>query len=150
MTTIAIGSDHIGLTHKTFLIDQLRQQGYQVIDLGTYHQERTHYPIYAEKVAEHIVSKQAEKGILICGTGIGISIAANKISGIRCALCSDELSALMSRQHNDSNIIAFGANILSKEKALALVTLWLNTAYEGGRHQTRLEMISQLENRSFS
>ncbi|KGQ69947.1 ribose-5-phosphate isomerase [Chelonobacter oris] len=142
---VAIGSDHIGFEHKQFLIEKLEKQGYQLIDIGTFGKERTDYPIYAEKVAELIVSGNANAGILICGTGIGISIAANKLQGIRCALCADEFSALMSREHNNSNIIAFGANIISCEKALALATLWLNTPYDVGRHQKRLDMIEAFE-----
>ncbi|MCW9719061.1 ribose 5-phosphate isomerase B [Avibacterium sp. 21-599] len=141
MKTIAIGSDHIGLAHKTFLIEKLRSQGYSLLDMGTYDEQRTDYPLYAQKVAQVVQMRQADCGILICGTGIGISIAANKFSHIRCALCADEYSTLMSREHNDSNIIAFGAKVVSMEKALALTTLWLNTAYEGGRHQKRLEMM---------
>ncbi|MGR6982063.1 ribose 5-phosphate isomerase B [Testudinibacter sp. P27/CKL/0425] len=142
---IAIGSDHIGLVHKQFLIEKLEKQGYHIVDAGTLSTERTDYPVYAEKVASLVVSGEVNSGILICGTGIGISIAANKIKGIRCALCADEFSALMSREHNNSNIIAFGANIISQEKALALATLWLNTSYDGGRHQKRLEMIEHFE-----
>lgn len=145
MKTIAIGSDHIGLSHKAFLIEKLTKQGYQLLDMGTYHSERTDYPIYAEKVAKAVISQKALMGILICGTGVGISIAANKIKGIRCALCADELTALMCREHNDTNIIAFGANVISHQKALALATLWLNTPYDGGRHQKRLEMIASFE-----
>lgn len=141
MKKIAIGSDHIGFSHKAFLIEKLQSQGYQLIDMGTFDEQRTDYPLYAKKVANAIQDQQADCGILICGTGIGISIAANKFPTIRCALCSDEYSALMSREHNNSNIIALGAKLLSYEKALSLVTLWLNTAYEGGRHQKRLAMI---------
>lgn len=144
---IAIGSDHIGLSHKQFLIEKLTSQGHSVLDVGTFSAERTDYPLYAKKVADLVVAGEVERGILICGTGIGISIAANKIDGIRCALCGDEFSALMSREHNNSNIIAFGANIITPEKALALATLWLNTAYDGGRHQNRLDMIAQFEQR---
>lgn len=145
MTIIAIGSDHIGFAHKAFLIDHLSKQGHQLLDMGTFNQDRTDYPIFAEKVAHAVNNQQAERGILICGTGVGISIAANKINGIRCALCSDEYTALMCREHNDSNIIAFGAKIITAEKALSLATLWLNTPYDGGRHQRRLEMIEDLE-----
>ncbi|HBO38440.1 MAG TPA: ribose 5-phosphate isomerase B [Pasteurellaceae bacterium] len=145
MKRIAIGSDHIGLNHKIFLIKKLTTQGHTLIDMGTFDDKRTDYPIYAQKVAEAINNKDVDVGILICGTGVGISIAANKIKGIRCALCADEFTALMCREHNNSNIIAFGANILSFEKALSLATLWLNTPYEGGRHQKRLEMIEALE-----
>lgn len=141
MKKIAIGSDHIGLRHKNFLIEKLQKQGHQVVDKGTFSSERTDYPIYAQAVAKAVNEKEVECGILICGTGVGISIAANKIKGIRCALCADEFTALMCREHNDSNIIAFGANIISHEKALALTTLWLNTSYDKGRHQKRLDML---------
>ncbi|MFZ7108411.1 ribose 5-phosphate isomerase B [Avibacterium avium] len=145
MKTIAIGADHIGLAHKTFLIEKLGSQGYKLLDMGTFDEQRTDYPLYAEKVAHAIQTQQADCGILICGTGIGISIAANKFSHIRCALCAEEYSTLMSREHNDSNIIAFGAKVISLERALALATLWLNTAYEGGRHQRRLEMMERFK-----
>lgn len=145
MKTIAIGSDHIGLALKTFLIEKLEKQGHNLLDLGAVSQERTDYPIYAEKVAYAVKQNVADVGILICGTGVGISIAANKISGIRCALCSDELTTLMCREHNNCNIIAFGANIISSEKAISLATLWLNTPYDGGRHQKRLDMMEMLE-----
>ena len=148
MKTIAIGSDHIGLDHKQFLINKLKKQGYHLLDKGTFDHERTDYPIYAQKVANSIICHEAQAGILICGTGVGISIAANKIDGIRCALCADEFTALMCREHNNANIIAFGANILSQEKALALATLWLNTNYDGGRHQKRLDMITAFEKHS--
>lgn len=145
MKKIAIGSDHIGLNHKTFLIEKLTAQGYELLDVGTFDEKRTDYPLYAEKVALAIQDGKVERGILICGTGIGISIAANKFSHIRCALCSDEYSALISREHNDSNVIAFGAKVISPEKSLSLATLWLNTLYEGGRHQQRLDMINIFE-----
>lgn len=148
MKKIAIGSDHIGLSHKTFLIEKLTKQGYHLYDLGTFSEERTDYPIYAQKVAQAVAGNQVDYGILICGTGVGISIAANKMKGIRCALCSDEVTALMSREHNDSNVIAFGANIITQQKALMLATLWLNTPYDGGRHQKRLDMIQDFECRN--
>lgn len=142
---IAIGSDHIGLEHKNFLIKHLAQQGYQVINLGTDSSKRTDYPIYAQKVAQQVLANPHSYGILICGTGVGISIAANKVKGIRCALCAEEYTALMSRQHNNANVIAFGANLIRPEKALALALLWLNSHYEGGRHQKRLDLITDLE-----
>ncbi|HDR1828116.1 TPA: ribose 5-phosphate isomerase B, partial [Pasteurella multocida] len=131
--------------HKNFLIDKLKKQGHILFDKGTFTDKRTDYPIYAKAVADSVIIEESEFGILICGTGVGISIAANKIKGIRCALCSDEFTALMCREHNDTNIISFGANIITPEKALALVTLWINTPYDAGRHQRRLEMIDKLE-----
>ncbi|AEC17149.1 ribose 5-phosphate isomerase B [Gallibacterium anatis] len=149
MKKIAIGSDHIGINHKAFLIEKLKLQGYELLDKGTFNDQRTDYPLYAEKVALAIQNGEADCGILICGTGIGISIAANKFPHIRCALCADEYSALMSREHNDSNIIAFGAKVVSPEKALALATLWINTQYEGGRHQRRLDMIDRFEHHQY-
>ena len=138
-------SNYRSISNVNFLIEKLEKQGYQLIDIGTFNKDRTDYPIYAKEVANAVTSGEVSAGILICGTGIGISIAANKLPGIRCALCADEFSALMSREHNNSNIIAFGANIISCEKALALATLWLNTPYDGGRHQKRLDMIEQFE-----
>lgn len=145
MKRIAIGSDHIGLQHKAFLIEKLSKQGYELKDFGTHNEQRTDYPIYAKAVAQAVQNQEVDVGILICGTGVGISIAANKHKGIRCALCNEEFTALMCREHNNSNIIAFGANIVTPEKALALATLWLNTPYDGGRHQRRLDMISEFE-----
>lgn len=145
MKTIVIGSDHIGLEYKQFLIEHLTKQGYKVIDVGTHSNNRTDYPIYAQKVAMQVTKNLNTFGILICGTGVGISIAANKIKGIRCALCSDEFTTLMCREHNNANVIAFGAKVITKEKALALTILWLNSNYDGGRHQKRLNMINRLE-----
>ena len=131
---IAIGSDHVGYELKGKVI-------------GTNSTERTDYPIYGEAVANAVASKEFDKGILICGTGVGISLAANKVNGIRAVVCSEPYSALLSRQHNDTNILAFGARVVGLDLALMIVDTWLSGVYEGGRHARRVQMISDIEER---
>ncbi len=143
MVVIAIGSDHGGYNYKEAIKEYLDKSGYQVIDVGTTSTESCDYPIYAKKVAELVSKKQVEKGILVCGTGIGMSITANKFKGIRAALCSDTFSASATRKHNDSNILCLGERVLDKDLALEIVDIWLNTEFEGGRHQKRIDMIEQ-------
>lgn len=141
---IAIGSDHAGYEMKSKIIKQLEEWGVAYRDFGTHNEERTDYPIYAEKVAKAVTSGECEKGILICGTGVGISIAANKIDGIRAVVCSEPYSAKLSREHNDTNILAFGSRVIGEELAKMIVKIWLETDYEGGRHQKRVEQIDLL------
>lgn len=143
MVVIAIGSDHGGYSYKEEIKQHLIADGYEIIDVGTTSTESCDYPIYAKKVAELVTKKEAEKGILICGTGIGMSITANKFKGIRAALCGDIFSAEATRKHNDSNILCLGERVLDKELALEIVDIWLNTEFEGGRHQKRIDMIEQ-------
>ena len=143
MVVIAIGSDHGGYNYKEEIKQHLIAGGYEIIDVGTTSTESCDYPIYAKKVAELVTKKEAEKGILICGTGIGMSITANKFKGIRAALCGDTFSAEATRKHNDSNILCLGERVLDKELALEIVDIWLNTEFEGGRHQKRIDMIEQ-------
>ena len=143
MVVIAIGSDHGGYNYKEEIKQHLIAGGYEIIDVGTTSTESCDYPIYAKKVAELVAKKEAEKGILICGTGIGMSITANKFKGIRAALCSDTFSASATRKHNDSNILCLGERVLDKELALEIVDIWLDTEFEGGRHQKRIDMIEQ-------
>lgn len=138
---IAIGSDHGGFEYKEEIIKYLKQNGYKYIDAGTYNKTSCDYPEFARKVSEKILSKEADKGILICGTGIGMSIAANKFKGIRSALCSDTFSAKAARAHNNSNILCLGQRVIGIQLALDIVELWLKTEFEGGRHQKRLDMI---------
>ena len=142
---IAIGSDHGGFSVKEIAKPHLEKLGYEVIDFGTNTPDSCHYPIYAEKVARAVASGEADKGILICGTGIGMSIAANKIPGIRAAAVSDCFTAKATRQHNDSNILCLGERTVGPGLALMLMATFLTTEFEGGRHQTRVDMISALE-----
>ena len=142
---IAIGSDHGGYSLKTEIFNYLIKIGYEVTDYGTFDTNSVDYPDYAIKVAEAIKSGDCEKGIVICGTGLGISIAANKIPGIRAALCNDSYTAKMSREHNDANILALGGRVLGAGLAIDIVDVWLKTEFLGGRHQTRVNKISDIE-----
>ena len=140
-----IGCDHVGYELKGKVTEHLRELGYEVVDFGTNSSERTDYPIYGEAVARAVVSGACEKGILICGTGVGISLAANKVHGIRAVVCSEPYSALLSRRHNDTNILAFGARVVGADLALMIVDAWLSGVYEGGRHAKRVQMIADIE-----
>ncbi len=142
---VLIASDHGGLALKDAVVDYLTGQGVPVRDLGTMSGDSVDYPDYAGKVARAIANGEAGEGILICGTGIGMSIAANKFPGVRAALISDEFTARMSKEHNNANIIVMGGRILTPERARELVGIWLKTPFEGGRHQRRLEKIAQIE-----
>ena len=143
---IAIGNDHVGVELNQHLVKYLEAQGHEVVNFGTDETASNHYPIYAEKVARAVLSGEFDKGILICGTGLGISIAANKIKGIRCAVCSEPVSAELSRQHNNANIVAMGARMIGPVMAEAIVDKFLNTEFLGGRHQLRVDMMTKLEN----
>ena len=142
---IAIGNDHVGVELKQYLIKHLEGMGHEVANFGCDSPESTDYPIYAERVARAVVSGECEKGILICGTGIGISISANKIHGVRCALCSEPVSARLSREHNDANIVAMGARTIGPAMAEAIVDVFLTTGFDGGRHQRRVDKIMMLD-----
>lgn len=142
---IAIGCDHVGFELKDRLIRHLEEKGIQYHDYGTYNTDRTDYPIYGEAVANAVVGGECDRGLLICGTGVGISIAANKVPGIRAVVCSEPYSALLSRQHNDSNILAMGARVVGGDLALMILDVWLSGKYEGGRHQKRVDLIAQIE-----
>ena len=144
---IAIGCDHVGYELKKRVIDHLTEKGHEVVDFGTDSTERTDYPIYGEKAANAVASSECDRGIVICGTGIGISISANKVKGIRCVVCSEPYSALLSRQHNDTNMLAFGSRVVGGDLALMIVDAWLSGEYEGGRHARRVQMISDIENK---
>ena len=140
---IAVGSDHAGFELKNELIDHLKNRGFEVKDYGTFSTESCDYPDYAHKVAQAVVSGEAKQGILVCGTGIGMCIAANKIPGIRAAVLSDEFSCQATREHNDANILCLGARIMDTEKAIKLVDIFLDTPFsEGENHKRR---ISKLE-----
>ena len=142
---IAIASDHGGFALKQELIAQLTKDGVAFEDLGTYTEESCDYPVYAEKLGRAVAAGTYEKGILICGTGIGISMAANKIHGVRCALCSDCFSAEMTRRHNDANVLAMGGRVLGVELAKRIMNLFLSTPFDGGRHQRRVDQMMALE-----
>ncbi len=142
---IAIGSDHGGYALKQQLMKHLTDLGLEYKDYGTYSEESCDYPIYAEAVARAVAGGEAERGILICGTGIGMSMAANKIRGIRCALCGDCYSAELTRRHNDANILALGARVLGEGLAEKIMDTFLTTEFEGGRHARRIGLIADLE-----
>lgn len=142
---IAIACDHGGYALKEAVKKHLQEKGYEVKDFGTNSQDSCDYPDYAAPAARSVAEGECEKGIVICTTGIGVSIVANKIKGIRCALCSDPLSAEMTRRHNDTNMLAMGAGVIGQNLALKIVDTWLDTAFEGGRHQRRVDKITALE-----
>ena len=142
---IAIGCDHAGIRLKPVLIDYLIKKGYDFKDFGTYSNGSCNYAEYGLMVAEAVASGEFDRGILICGTGIGMSIVANKVPGIRCAHCHDTFSAKATRLHNDSNVIAFGERVITKELMLEIVELFLTTEFEGGRHVQRLNKIKEIE-----
>ncbi len=142
---IAIGSDHGGFRLKEEIKDYLRQQGVEHTDFGTYSTASVDYPDIAQTVGEKVAAGEFERGILICGTGIGISIAANKVPGVRAALCGDVFSARMSREHNNANILALGERVIGSGLALMIVQTWLEAEFAGGRHARRVEKISTLE-----
>ena len=136
---IAIGADHGGFELKEHIMKHLDELGLEYKDYGTYSEESVDYPDCAKPVCEAVMDGTADKGILICGTGIGISIAANKHKGIRAALCSDVYSAKMTKVHNNANVICLGGRVTGRELAFMIVDAWLNAEYEGGRHQARID-----------
>ncbi len=142
---IAIGNDHVAVELKNHITKYVEAKGYEVVNFGTDSSESCDYPIYGEKVARAVASGECDLGILICGTGIGISLAANKVKGIRAAVCSEPYSARLTRQHNNANIIAFGARVVGQAMAEMIVDEFLNAEYEGGRHQRRVDMITAIE-----
>lgn len=142
---IVIGSDHGGLNLKTALTSYLSRRSVSVIDAGTNSDASVDYPDFGEKVANTVLSGAADLGILICGTGIGMSIAANKVPGIRAALVTDVFMARMAKEHNNANILVLGGRVLDEQKACDLVGAWLDASFEGGRHQGRLDKIAEIE-----
>ena len=137
---LAIGCDHAALDFKNSIIDYLKELGYEVTDLGTYTPDSCNYPEYADKVCKSVLSGESERGILICGTGVGMSIAANKHKGIRCVVCSEPFSARLSKMHNDTNVLAMGARVIGIETGKDIVKAWLDAQFEGGRHAERIAM----------
>ncbi len=143
---IAIGSDHGGFAYKTNLISYLKENGHDVVDMGTDSIASCDYADFAIPVAHAVRDGEVERGIVICGTGIGISITANKVKGIRCALCSEPVSAALTRSHNDANMLAMGARTIGEEVMYAIVDSFLNTEFDGGRHKVRIDKIAAYEN----
>lgn len=139
--TIALGSDHVGYAMKKELKAYLESKGHTVTDLGAHSDERTDYPVYGKAVAKAVIGGEADCGILVCGTGVGISIAANKTWGIRAVVCSEPYSAMLSKQHNNTNILAMGARVIGIELAKMIVDAWLGAEFEGGRHLDRVNML---------
>ena len=144
---IAIGNDHTAVDLKNTIVDYLTELGYDVINLGTDSRESCDYPVYGEKVGRAVADGQADLGITICGTGVGISLAANKVKGVRACVCSEPYTAKLSRMHNNSNVLAFGARVVGDELAKMIVKEWLDAEFEGGRHQRRVDMLMEIENR---
>ncbi len=149
MKKIAIGCDHAGFAIKSAVIDHIKERGFDCVDVGTYSAESCHYPTYAEAVCDKILSGECELGILICGTGIGMSIAANKHKGIRAACCSDTFSARLTREHNDANVLCFGERVVGAGLAADLVDAFLDAEYlNNGNHVTRVAMLKEIENKN--
>ncbi len=142
---LAIGNDHVAVEMKKEIREYLEEKGYEVINVGTDSSERFNYPVSGYKVARMVADGEVDGGILICGTGVGISLSANKVHGIRACVCSDPYTAKLSKQHNNTNIIAFGARVIGIETAKMIVDEWLNARYEGGRHQIRIDQIREIE-----
>ena len=145
---IGIGNDHSALELKAEIIEFLKEKGHEVVDYGTKTSESCDYPIYGEIVGRAVVSKEVDCGILICGTGLGISLAANKVKGVRAVVCSEPYSAKLSRQHNNTNILAFGARVIGIELAKMIIDEWLSAEFEGGRHQRRVDLIMDIEEKN--
>ena len=142
---IGIGSDHGGFELKEHIKEFLDEEGIEYIDYGTKTDESVDYPEYGKKVGEAIIKGEVDRGIVICGTGIGISLAANKVKGIRCALCSDTYSARMSREHNNANALALGGRVIGRDLAKEIVGVWLKSEFAGGRHERRVNKITEME-----
>ena len=145
MLTIAIGSAHAGYPLKEKVKEFLLSKGYKVLDFGTQSTESTDYPLFAKEVCLSVQRGESQRGILICGTGIGMCITANKFRGIRAALCLNEYMARMSRKHNDANVLCLGDRIIGDDLALSIVEAWLSTDFEGGRHERRVRLIREIE-----
>lgn len=142
---IALGSDHAGRPLKLEIIRLLEEMGLSYIDFGTDSETSSDYPVYGRLAAQAVADGRCEKGIIFCGTGIGMSITANKVPGIRCAVCSECFSAVLSRNHNDTNMLALGARVVGSGLARMIVTQWLDAGFEGGRHQKRVELMMEIE-----
>ncbi|MGN1412886.1 MAG: ribose 5-phosphate isomerase B [Anaerovoracaceae bacterium] len=141
---IAVASDHGGFALKEEVKKHLMERGLEVLDLGTHSEESVDYPVYGKACGEAVVSGKADLGVVVCGTGIGISIAANKVKGIRCGLCTSVEMARLTKQHNNANILALGGRTTETGLAMEIVDAWLNTEFEGGRHQRRIDLLDQM------
>ena len=141
---IGIGNDHVAVELKNIIAEHLEAKGYEVVNYGTDSSERFDYPISGYKVGKAVASGEVDLGVLICGTGVGISLAANKVPGVRAVVCSEPYSAKLSREHNNTNIVAFGARVIGPELAKIIVDEWLDAKFEGGRHQRRIDMIAEI------
>lgn len=142
---IGIGNDHASVDMKQEITAYLESLGHEVVNYGTDTRESCDYPVYGKKVADAVAGGEVERGILICGTGVGISLAANKVKGIRAAVCSEPYTARLSKEHNDTNILAFGSRVVGSELAKMIVSAWLDAEFEGGRHKRRVDMIMAIE-----
>ena len=142
---LAIGCDHGGFELKNHIISYLKEQGMEIKDFGTYDENSVDYPDIAKKVCASITSGECERGILVCGTGIGMSIAANKVKGIRAAMCTDVYSAKMTKQHNNTNVLCLGGRVTGRELAFMICDTWLSEEFMGGRHQNRIDKITAIE-----
>ena len=142
---IAIGNDHVGFELKEAVIEVLKEHNIEYKDFGAYSSERANYPVYGQKVALAVASGECDRGILLCGTGVGISMAANKVKGIRAVVCSEPYSAKLAKEHNDANILAMGARVVGPELAKMIVENWLTAEFQGGRHAERVALISRIE-----
>jgi len=140
-----IATDHAGVDLKDYTVELLKQKGHEVVDLGPFDKERVDYPDYAVKVAQSVLTDTSSQGILICGSGIGMSMAANRFHGIRAALCHDAYTAQVARQHNDANILCFGERIVGRGVAESIIDSWLASSFEGGRHCGRVEKIESIQ-----
>ncbi|PMD72196.1 ribose 5-phosphate isomerase B [Companilactobacillus nuruki] len=145
---IAVGSDHVGYELKPTIIEYLKELGYEVKDFGTDSTKRTDYPIYGKKVGEVVANGEYDLGIIMCGTGVGISLAANKVPGIRAVVCSEPYSAKLSKQHNNTNILAFGSRVVGAELAKMIVKEWLDAKFIGGRHERRVDELGAIEDQN--
>lgn len=141
---IALACDHAGYEMKMAIKEKLEKEGYEILDLGTDSTESVDYPIYGKAIGEAVAQGKAEKGIAVCGTGIGISIAANKVKGIRCALCTSVEMARLAKEHNNANILAMGGRTTSKELAFQMIDEWFNAEFLGGKHQRRISMLDEM------
>lgn len=144
---IGIANDHAAVEMKNEVIEYLESKGHEVVNYGTDTHDSCNYPEFGEKIGRAVVSGEVDKGIAICGSGLGISLAANKVKGVRACLCSEPYTAKMSREHNDANVLAFGARVIGIEMAKMIIDTWLGTEFLGGRHQTRVDMIMDIEKR---
>ena len=142
---LAIRNDHTAIDMKSEIMAYVQEKGIEVVNVGTDSPERFDYPVSGYRVARMVADGEVDGGILICGTGVGISLSANKVQGIRCVTCSEPYSARLSRQHNNTNIVAFGARVIGIETAKDIVDAWLGAEFEGGRHQVRVDMIAEIE-----